>query len=166
VRWNGGAGWQAALDGGADLGAHAIWQRLGATRGGWGGSIALTLGPPLRRDGEVDVELSRSSVVAAAEMRRGAWRFALGAGVVVYHRATVEVPGGLEATDSQVQAAFDIAPEVRWAVGGRWGIEIGVGVDVVLGAPEMVIDRGGMLETVAKIATFQPRIGLGVVVGP
>jgi hypothetical protein len=170
ARWNAGAGWLVDLDRGSDLGAHALWQRLGVAKGHWGGALGLSLGPPLRKDGEVALELSRSSAVLSLEIRQGGFRFVLGAGVAVYHRTTVEVPAGLEATDSEVQASFDGVAEVRWVLrpgGGSWGLELAVGLDVVLGAPELQVDRGGgMVETLANVATFQPRIALGVVVGP
>jgi hypothetical protein len=169
-QWNGAAGWQVDLDGGAEAGAHAIAQRLGVAHGAIGGALALSLGPPLRKNASgVAVDLSRSSVLGEAELRWRDFRFGLGAGVAIYHRATVDVPGGLMATDSQVQAALDVAPEVRWIGrlrGASWGIEITAGVDVVFGAPKLVVDDGGTSQTtIAKLATFQPRFGLGLVVG-
>jgi hypothetical protein len=170
LRWHGGGGWQVALDRGADAGAHAAWQRLGVSRGALGVSLELSLGPPLRKDtGDVAVELSRGAALAVVELRRGRFRFGLGAGPVLYHRATVDVEPGLEATDSSAQVAFGVAPAIRWVLqprGAGWGVELAVGVDAVIGAPELAVDQGGMVETLAEIATLQPRIGLGIVVGP
>jgi hypothetical protein len=169
-RWHGGGGWQVALDRGADAGAHAIWQRLGVSRGRWSGSVELSLGPPVRKDtGDVTVELSRSAAFAVVELRLGAFRAGLGAGPVLYHRATVDVAPGLEATDSAAQVGFALAPAVRWVTrpgGAAWGFEVAIGLDAVFGAPELAVDEGGMVETLAEIATLQPRIGLGIVVGP
>ena len=170
LRWHGGGGWQVAIDRGADAGAHAAWQRLGVSRGAWGASLELSLGPPLRKDtGEVTVELSRGAALAVVELRRGAFRFGLGAGPVLYHRATVDVGPGLEPTDSQAQFGVAVAPAIRWVLqprGAGWGLEVGIGLDAVFGAPELAVDQGGMVETLAEIATLQPRIGLGIVVGP
>lgn len=169
-RWHGGGGWQVALDRGADAGAHAAWQRLGVTRGPWAFALELSLGPPLRKDaGEVTVELSRGTALAVVELRRGSFRVGLGAGPVLYHRATVDVGPGLEATDSAAQIGFAVAPAVRWVVqprGAAWGLELSVGVDAVIGAPELAVEQGGMVETLTEIGTLQPRIGLGIVVGP
>lgn len=169
-RWVGGGGWQVALDRGADAGAHAAWQRLGVARGAWAFALELSLGPPLRKDtGDVTVELSRGSALAVVEYRRGPFHVGIGAGPVLYHRATVDVGPGLEPTDSSAQVGFGIAPSVRWVLrpGGRsWGIELAAGLDVVLGAPELAVEQGGMVETLTEIATLQPRIGLGIVVGP
>jgi hypothetical protein len=169
LRWHGGVGWQVAVDRGADLGAHAAWQRLGAARGGWGAALALSVGPPLRRDGEVVVRLSRSALLAVGEHHRGPWRLGLGVGPVLSPRATVEVPAGLEATGNQAQLAVALAPEVRWQLRpgrGAWGIEVVAGLDVVVGAPELAVDREGAVEILAKITTLQPRLGVGLVVGP
>jgi hypothetical protein len=169
LHWHGGGGWQVALDRGADAGAHAAWQRLGVARGRWALALELSLGPPLRKDtGEVAVELSRGSALAVGEYRRGPIHLGLGVGPVLYHRATVDVAPGFAATDSAAQVALGVSPAVRWVVrprGAAWGIELGVGLDAVIGAPELAVDQGGMVETLAEIATLQPRIGLGIVVG-
>jgi len=168
ARWEGAVGWQVAVDGGADAGAHALSQRIGLARGPWAAAVAITLGPPLRRDDEVAVELARSSAGAIVERRIASWRIALGAGAVLYHRATVVVPGGLVPTDSRAAFAFGAGAEVRWRAWSRgaWGLEAALGVDLVLGAPALAVERDGMTETLAEIAQLQPRFGLAVVVAP
>jgi hypothetical protein len=161
VRWHGALGWQAALDGGADAGAHAAWQRVGAARGRWGIALGLSLGPPLRRvDDDLTVELARGSIVLAAEHRRGSWRFGLGGGAVLYHRATVEVPDGLEATDSQSAVSGLVAPELRWS--RRW-VEVALGLDVVISPPELAIQQDSSIRIINQIGILQPRLGIGLI---
>jgi len=167
-QWEGALGWQVAVDGGADAGAHALAQRIGLARGTWAGALALTLGPPLRREDEIAVELARSTLAAEIERRVGAFAVVLGAGAALYHRATVAVPGGLTATDSSAAFAFAGGAEVRWRPWSRGviSVEAGLGLDLVLGAPALQVERDGMTETIAEIAELQPRLTLGVVVAP
>jgi hypothetical protein len=168
TRWEGAIGWQVAVDGGADVGAHALAQRIAIARGPWAGGLALTLGPPLRRDDEIAVELARSTAILAIERRVGSLGAALGAGAALYHRATVAVPGDLAPTDSQAALAFAATLEVRWRAWSRgaWAIEASLGVDLIVGAPDLQIERDGMTETLAEIAELQPRLALGIVVSP
>jgi hypothetical protein len=161
LRWHGALGWQAALDGGADPGAHAAWQRIGAARDRWGIALGLSLGPPLRRvDDELTVELARGSICLAAEHRRGAWRFGLGAGAVLYHRATVEVPDGLEPTASTSTVSGLVAPELRWSQ--RW-VEVVLGLDVVISPPELAVQQDSSIRIINQIGIFQPRLGIGLI---
>jgi len=162
-------GWQVALDGGADPGAQALAQRTTIARGAWAGSLELTLGAPLRRGGDAVVELSRSSAALGVERRLGGG-FAIGAaaGALLYHRETVRSPNGLAATPSAFTAAFAAGPELRW----RWhpsgvavGIEATAALDVVAGAPELVVQDASGLRSIGAIRVIQPRIGLSIIAG-
>jgi len=162
-------GWQVALDGGADAGAHALAQRTAIARGAWAYGLELSLGAPLDRRGDATVELSRSSASLAIE-RRFAHGFAIeaAAGALVYHRATVSTPTGTSATPSAFTPAIVVGPALRW----RWrpsgapiAIEAIVALDVVAGAPELdVMDASGV-RAIGTIAIVQPRFGLNLVAG-
>jgi hypothetical protein len=162
-------GWQVALDGGADAGAHALAQRTAIARGPWAYALELSLGPPLGRTGDVKVELSRSGAALAIERRVGGG-VAIGAfaGAVVYHRATISSPTGLTGTPSTFTPAFAIGPELRW----RWrpghapiAVEATAAVEVVAGAPELdVMDASGV-RAIGTLRALQPRFGLSLVAG-
>ena len=164
TRWGASAGWQGAADGGADAGAHAVRLGLDARRGRLVAGAELAGGAPARRDGAIAVDLSRSSALVEAGYARGGLRATLGAGALLYRRATVEVPDGLAATPSAFDLAAVVAPAVTWRLGGgRVGVELTAGLDVVLGAPRLIVDRGdGTTEILAEIAGLQPRAGVGV----
>lgn len=166
-------GWQVALDGGADAGAHAIAQRTNVTRGAWAASLALTLGPALRRaidavpsDG-LAIELSRSTVTVGVERRVAGFALAASAGVLVAHRTTVSA-GELVATPASTTTAFVAGPELRWRWrpgGGHVGIEALAGLDVVVGAPALAIARGAEIDEVGQLRTLQPRFALSIFAG-
>ncbi|MCB9559044.1 MAG: hypothetical protein H6709_24620 [Kofleriaceae bacterium] len=121
---------------------------------------------PLRRDGDVAVDLSRSTLTAALGWGRGGASLTAGAGLALYRRATVDVPTGLAATDATYAAALIIEPALAWRQGlvGRWSVEVTVGVDVVAGAPELVVQRAGTTEVLADLATVQPRLSAALTV--
>ena len=170
LRVRGALGYQLTRDAGADAGAHAITQRLTLSRGPWAATLALSLGPPLRRADAatgVTVELSRSSLLLGAEHRRGPLTLAALAGAVVYHRATVATPDGLDPTDGRAAVSFAAGPELRYAVrlGRGVAVDLTLGLDLVAAPPTLAIDRAGTTETIADLATLQPRAGLSLVLG-
>jgi len=168
VRLEGSIGWQVALDGGADGGAHAIAERGSLVRGPWALSLEGSIGPPRRRDGAAVVELMRADARLAAERRLGPLALGVGAGVLLYHRATVTAPAGTAPTPSSLTAALVAGPEVRLRWRPRWsplGIELTAGLDVVAGAPELAVDLGGSQQVIDRIRVAQPRLGLSLVAG-
>jgi hypothetical protein len=163
-------GWQVALDAGADIGAQAVAQRTSVTRGAWAGSLALSLGPALRHTAasDVAVELSRSGATLGIERRAGGFAFGVAAGALAYHRTTISTQAGLAPTPAAITAAFVAGPEVRWQWRSRelhLGIDAVVGLDVVLGAPELAVVRGDAIEPLGQIRRVQPRFGLSIVAG-
>jgi hypothetical protein len=174
-------GWQLALDAGADSGAHALVQRTSVTRGPWAAALALTLGPALRHTVAPDValdvapgmavELSRSGATLGVERRAGGFALGAAAGAVVYRRATVATAAGLAATPAATTAAFVAGPELRWrwrprgSPGGYLGLEAVIGVDVVVGAPDLAISRDGAVASLGRLRTVQPRCAASIVVG-
>lgn len=179
-------GWQIALDAGADAGAHAVAQRTSVTRGPWAAALALTLGPALRHTvgpgvgsgvgpgvgpdvaPDIVIDLSRSSATLGLERRIAGFAVGASAGAVIYHRTTVETAAGLAPTPAATTAGFVAGPELRWQWRPRgWsvGIDALVGVDVVLGAPELAIARGGVVSSLAHLRTIQPRCSAGIVMG-
>ena len=167
-------GWQVALDAGADAGAQAIAQRTAVTRGAWAGSLALSLGPSLRHAAAseaapgVAVELSRSGATLGIERRAGGFAFGVTAGALAYHRTTITTSTGFAPTPAVITPAFVGGPELRWQWRSRdWhlGIDAAVGLDVVLGAPELALARGAEVVSLGKIRMAQPRFGLSVVAG-
>jgi hypothetical protein len=162
-------GWQIALDGGADAGGHALAQRTTLVEDGWAISLELSLGPALRRRGDVVLDLSRSGAALAVERRLGGG-IAIGgaAGVLLYHRATITPPGGLSATPSSFTAAAVAGPALRWQWRPRdWpiGIEAVAALDVVAGAPELVVSDAMGVHTIGTIRIAQPRFGLSIIAG-
>jgi len=163
-------GWQVALDAGADAGAHAIAQRTTVTRGPWAGALALTLGPPLRHDAGagVAIELSRSTAALAIERRLAGFALAASAGAALYHRATLATSGDLMPTPAATTLAAIAGAELRWRWrprGGSVGVDATLGVDVVPGAPEPAIARGGSIEELGRLRLVQPRFALSIVAG-
>ncbi|HET7506337.1 MAG TPA: hypothetical protein VFK02_35200 [Kofleriaceae bacterium] len=157
-------GWQVALDGGADAGAHALAGRTTATSGPWGAVLAVSWGPALRRraDGAagVTVDLSRSSAALGVERRFGELALGAAAGVILYHRATIATPADLSATAATTTAAFVAGPELRWQWrpgGGAIGAAATAGLDLVLGAPDPAIERGMDVASLGALHTLQPR---------
>jgi hypothetical protein len=87
---------------------------------------------------------------------------------VVYHRATIETAAGLAPTPAATTAGFVAGPELRWQWRPRgWyvGVVAMVGIDVVLGAPELAIARGGVAFPLGHLRTIQPRGSAGIVMG-
>jgi len=167
-------GWQVALDAGADAGAQAIAQRTVVTRGSWAAGLALSLGPSLRHDAAggvasgVAIELSRSGATLGIERRAAGFAFGVSAGALAYHRTTVTTSAGFAPTPAVITPAFVAGPDIRWQWRSRdWhvGIDAAVGLDVVLGAPELALARGSEVVSLGKIRTAQPRFGLSVVAG-
>jgi hypothetical protein len=175
-------GWQIALDAGADAGAHAVAQRTSVTRGPWAAVLALTLGPALRHAvgpgvgpgvgpevaPEVAIELSRSSATLGLERRIAGFAIGVSAGAVVYHRTTVEAAAGLAPTPAATTVGFIAGPELRWQWRPRgWyvGLAAMVGLDVVLGAPELAIARGAAVDSLGHLRAIQPRGSAGIVMG-
>ena len=163
-----GLGWQVALDGGADAGAHAIAQRTSVVLGSWAVGLALAVGPPLRGEASADVtvKLSRSDAMLGVERRFGGLGVGVAAGAVLYRRTTLAAPVGLSPTPAAINAAFAAAPELRWRWrSGRFGIEAVAALDVVIGAPELVVARGAQIETLGELRMLQPRFGLNIIAG-
>lgn len=155
-------GWQIAIDGGAERGAHALVQRTTIARGGWGASIALALGVPQtwHAGSDVTLDVSRSGAMLGGERRLGGGvALGIGAGAAVYHRSTAMAPSGLTPTPSNSTVAFVTGVEVAWRtrIAGRLGFVAYAGVDVLLGAPEAVLSRDGTVETIDAIHPVQPR---------
>jgi hypothetical protein len=163
-------GWQVALDAGADAGAHAIAQRTTVARGQWAGALALTLGPALRHDAGagVAIELSRSTAALAIERRLAGFALGVSAGAALYRRATIATSGDLMPTPAATTVAAIAGAELRWRWrprGGSLGVDAALGVDVVPGAPEPAIARGGAVEVLGRLRLVQPRISLSIVAG-
>jgi hypothetical protein len=158
-------GWGVALDGGADAGAHTLAQRTAINLADWAAALELALGPPLRRGGAADVDLSRSAIELGIERRIGGFGIGAATGVVFYHRSTESLPAGLTATPSTFTPAFVIGPELRWrwTPGGPVAIEALAALDVVAGAPDLVVQSGDMTQSIGKLRVLQPRVGLNLV---
>ena len=165
-------GWQVVLDGGADLGAHALAQRTSVTRGNWAASLQISLGPALHHDatGEpgLAVELSRSSAMLGIERRVAGLAIGAAAGAVVYHRTTVATSPDLAATPAATTVRFVGGPELRWQWrpgGGHVGVEAAAGLDIVAGAPEPVVARGDTITSIGALRTWQPRFSVRLFMG-
>jgi hypothetical protein len=168
-------GWQVALDAGADAGAHAIAQRTSVALGPWAIALALSFGAALRDAGPagegatgVAVELSRSAATVGLERRVAGFAIGASIGAIVYRRTTVETPAELMATPSATRAAFVAGPELRWrwrSRGGYLGLDVTAGLDVVVGAPDLAIARGGEVESLGRLRGVQPRFGASIVAG-
>ncbi|MCE9576952.1 MAG: hypothetical protein K8W52_27645 [Deltaproteobacteria bacterium] len=162
-------GWQLALDGGADGGAHALAERTMWHRGAWAGGLAIAFGPPRpRHDVNADLELSRTGAALVAEWRAGGFAIGLSAGAILYRRTTIATDTGLAATPGATTVAFGGGPALRWHWRPRHlplGIEAGAGLDVVLGAPTLAISRAGTVQSLGAIRVAQPWFGLSVIAG-
>ncbi len=141
------------------------------TRGPWAAGLELSLGPALRRADPaagLAIELSRSTATLGIERRFAGFALAAVAGAVVYHRTTITTSAELAATPAVTTARFVAGPELRyqWRPGGGIaGIEAVVGLDLVPGAPEPVVARDAMIESLGALRPVQPRLGLKVFVG-
>lgn len=163
-------GWQVAIDGGAERGAHALVQRTTIARGGWGASLALALGVPQtwHAGSDVTLDVSRSGAMLGGERRLGGGvALGIGAGAAVYHRSTAAAPAGLQPTPSNSTIAFVTGVEIAWRtrIAGRLGFVAYAGVDVLLGAPEAALARDGAVESVDAIHAVQPRASALLEVG-
>jgi len=160
-------GWQLALDGGADRGAHALVQRTTLARGAWGASLTLALGAPVawQAGSELALEVSRSGAIVGGERRLGAG-VAIGAGfgALVYHRSTAMAPAGLSPTASASTVAATGAVELTWRARLMAGVRLlaCAGLDLVAGAPVAAVDRGGTVEDSDRVRTVQVRAGIAV----
>jgi hypothetical protein len=159
-------GWQVALEGGADAGAHAVTQRTTVASGPWGILLALSWGPALGHTGAqsgdpaVRIDLSRSSVAAGVERRFGDVALVATAGAVLYRRTTTVTPADLSATPAATTAAFVAGPELRWQwrpSGAAIGVAAAAGLDVAIGAPDLAVARGAELVSIGAVRTLQPR---------
>lgn len=164
-------GWQAARDGGADRGAHALVQRTTVARGVWGASLTLSLGVPLawRASPELALDVSRSGAIVGGERRLGGGiALGVGVGAVVYHRATSTAPSDLSPTPSASTVAAAAALELTWRARIAAGVRLlaGAALDVVAGAPVAAIDRDGMVEDLDTVSAAQLRGFLAIEVGP
>ncbi len=159
-----GLGWQVALDGGADRGAHAITERTTIARGPWATSLALSFGLPLHRAAGqgVALDLARSGGVLGVARRLGSIDLGVAAGVLLYHRTTLATPDGLAPTPGASSVAFVGGLEVIWRA-RLWdhvGVAAEAGLDLVAGAPELAVATGGGIETVGQVRAIQGRFAL------
>ncbi len=173
VRWTIAAalGWQVALDGGAERGAHALVQRTTIARGVWGASLSITLGVPLewQAGSALALDVSRSGAILGGERRFGAGvALGLGLGALVYHRATSMAPAELTPTPSASTVAATAAVELTWRGRIAAGVRLlaCVGLEVVAGAPVAAVERDGMVEDLDTVSAAQPRASLALEVGP
>jgi hypothetical protein len=132
--------------------------------------LALTLGPALHHDAgpAAAVELSRSTAAFALERRVAGFALAASAGVALYHRATVATSADLAPTPAATTAALIAGAELRWRwrpLGGSVGVDAAIGVEVVPGAPELAVARGGAVDPVGRLRRVQPRFSLSIVAG-
>lgn len=162
-------GWQVALDGGADAGAHAIAQRTRVTAGPWAVSVALSWGPALHHATDaapgVVVGLARGAAALGVERRLAMFALGVSAGVAVYRRTTVATPTDLAATPAATTAAFVAGPELRWQwrpAGSALGVAAAAGVDIVVNAPELAVARGADIMALGALHTLQPRLGVSI----
>src|SRR5262249_8681862 len=129
----------------------------------------LTLGPPLHHNAgpQAAIELSRSTAALGIERRLGGFALGVSAGAAVYRRTTVSTSTDLAPTPAATTIGVIAGPELgwRWRSRGSLGLAASLGVDVVLGAPELAVSRGSTIEALGRLRTVQPRFALCVVAG-
>jgi hypothetical protein len=92
-------------------------------------------------------------------------------GIALFSRHTLLAAPPAMATPPATTTAFAGGPELdlTWAA-SRWlGVQLTLGIDVVAGAPTLGVDQtpaGGGFATIRDLWTFQPRLGISLVLRP
>ncbi len=166
-------GWSAMIDRGT-LGPHGPEARVMLRAGIWAiGVEASTDVPQHLRDTLATIEVVRyraalGAGIEAARLGPLALTPALSVGASIHHRTTVETGEGVRATPPSTAVALVVRGEARFAydaeaLGGRVGVELGLGADGFVGVPRIAYQRGG--ETVGRARSWavQPELRLGLV---
>lgn len=169
-RWHLAARWQAALDGARRAGHHGLAARVGFGRGSWQAHATLATHPRVTiADERAALRVARHDATVGMSWgwRAGGLRIAaaLDAGVAVYTRATDPLDDGVAAAAPSLVPALCIRPGARVhlpVLAAGLFVELEAAADVLLGAPEFVYQRDGLLEPHTRLWPVQPRASLGL----
>jgi hypothetical protein len=164
-------GWGAAADRGA-IGPHGPELRLALRGSIWSVGLELSTDLPVRlADALATIELTRyraglSGGVDLFELGPVGFAAALGAGPSIHRRSTVATGPAVIATPPSTTVALAVGGELRiayriGALDGMFGLELGLGADGFVGAPEIAYDRGGENVARARSWPMQPYLRLG-----
>jgi hypothetical protein len=169
-RWSVSAGWTAALDGQTAHGLHGGLLRLGLDSGHVEATlVAASTLPAAASDQLTTVEIARHTIAAGALYRRGGLGVGARAGLALFRRSTTLVRSpALVAAPARLTPSLIAGPELLFVHRPRaWrgvGASLGVGLDVVPGAPELVYDASPAPPG-RRLWRAEPWAAIAVVVG-
>jgi hypothetical protein len=169
-------GWRGVTAGGPTI-HNGVAARAGFGFGRWHADLASSFYPTVglaRRDTTIDLE--RWSFAAGLGVELGAdpaadsvgWRagFAVDAGATRFSRVTTSAGEELNATPPETTWSPTASARVRAArrVSGRVWLELGVGVEFLLRAPEFGVSNGGTFVLHTRLHPVEPFGVLGLVI--
>jgi hypothetical protein len=171
--WFTSAGWQGVADGASDFGMHGLAVRIGRKSGSLHSALVLAASlPSTMEDDLTSVELARhvAAVAVGYELlsrERALVTAELGLGVVGFFRSTVALEPGAVPTPNRVTPALLVSPGARLlarpiAASESLWLEVSVGVDAVVGRPELGYESGEAFVRRDRLWPVQPRLGLGI----
>jgi len=169
-------GWRGVTAGGPAI-HHGVAARAGLHAGRWRGDLSTGFYPAIALDDPAaTIELERWSFAAGIGIELGAspaadgvgWRagFALDAGATRFARVTTSAAGGLSGTPPETiwsPTASGRARLARRLVGRAW-LELAVGAELLLRAPEFQVATGDSFATHTRLRPVEPFGALGLVI--
>jgi hypothetical protein len=164
-------GWRAVSAGGPSI-HHGVAARAGMASGRWHGDITTGFYPGVAIDDQTaTIELERWSFAAGVgvELAPGAgWRagLALDAGATRFARVTTRAEGTLDPTPPEITWSPSGSGRVRLArrLAGRAWLELAIGAEVLLRAPEFGVQSGGSFVIHTRLRPVEPFGALGLLI--
>jgi hypothetical protein len=167
-------GWRGVNGGGPAI-HHGVSARVGLGAGRWHGDLATGYHPGVRIDDErATIAVERWSFTAGlgvelGSAREGAgWRagFAIDAGATRFERVTISASGTLDATPPATTWSPTASGRARLArrIAGRAWLELAVGAEVLLRAPEFGVVAGGSFAVHTRLRPIEPFGLLGLLI--
>lgn len=168
-------GWRGVTAGGPSI-HHGVAARAGFASGPWHGDIATGFYPALSiDDASATIELERWSLSAgfgfelgAGSSGDGGWRagLALDAGATRFARVTTSATGSFAATPPETIWSPTAAARARLArrLFGRAWLELTVGAELLLRAPEFVVSSGDSTTVHTRLRPVEPFGALGLMI--
>ncbi|HTE52559.1 MAG TPA: hypothetical protein VK698_17025 [Kofleriaceae bacterium] len=171
-----GLGWRAVSAGGPLL-HHGVSARAGVRAGRWHGVLTTSYSPAVSiEQAGATIELERWSFAGGVGVELGTaptsgetrWRlgFAVDGGATRFERVTTSASGTLNATPPGSIWSPTVSGRAQLArrLGGRVWLELAVGAEVLLRAPEFGVASGSTFSVHTRLRPIEPLGALGLVI--
>lgn len=169
-------GWRVVAAGGPPV-HHGVGARAGVRAGRWHGAVSTAFFPAVSLDeAAATIEVERWSLAAGVGLELGAepgsasrrWRLglALDGGAARFERVTTRAEGLLSPTPPESIWSPTVSGRGQLArrLGGRVWLELTVGAEVLLRAPEFGVASGSTFSVHTRLRPIEPLGALGLLI--